>query len=167
MNLSELNHFLAGRTSVRQYLPEPVPDKVIWEILKATNKAPSAGNLESWDVIVVTDEGTRELLSDAAFLQEHVSAAPVVFVICANYVRSMSRYDERGILYAMQDATIAGIPDAGAHAAGLDHADRAFDDEWSGSEASRTYKTDYLPPDIGGTAPTTMDTGVCVHYGYW
>ena len=83
MNLSELNHFLAGRTSVRQYLPEPVPDKVIWEILKATNKAPSAGNLESWDVIVVTDEGTRELLSDAAFLQEHVSAAPVVFVICA------------------------------------------------------------------------------------
>lgn len=28
-------------------------------------------------------------------------------MVCANYVRSMSRYGERGILYAVQDATIA------------------------------------------------------------
>ena len=131
MNLSEFNHFLAGRTSVRQYLSEPVPDKIIEDILQTTRKAPSAGNLESWDVIVVTDEGTRELLADAALQQEHVSAAPVVFIVCANYVRSMSRYDERGILYAMQDATIAATYLMMAiHASGLGSCwTGAFDDE--------------------------------------
>lgn len=175
MNLSELNHFLAGRTSVRQYLPEPVPDKVIWEILKATNKAPSAGNLESWDVIVVTDEGTRELLSDAAFLQEHVSAAPVVFVICANYVRSMSRYDERGILYAMQDATIAGTYLMMAiHASGLGSCwTGAFDDEMvreilgiPGHVRPVTLLTAGYPGEVM-PPPLRMDTGEHVHYGYW
>ena len=33
--------------------------------------------------------------------------APVIFVVCSNYVRSMSRYGERGILYGLEDATIA------------------------------------------------------------
>jgi nitroreductase len=36
-----------------------------------------------------------------------VERAPVIFVVCSNYVRSMSRYGERGILYGLEDATIA------------------------------------------------------------
>ena len=46
-------------------------------------------------------------LADASFGQPHVGKAPALFVVCANYVRSMSQYGERGILYAVQDATIA------------------------------------------------------------
>jgi len=53
------------------------------------------------------DRIIREELSDAAYGQEHVREAPNLLVVCANYVRSMSRYGERGILYALQDATIA------------------------------------------------------------
>ena len=81
--------------------------------------------------MVVTDEGTRELLADAAFNQEHVKNAPLIFVVCANYVRSMSRYGERGILYAMEDATIAGTYlMLACHAAGLGSCwTGAFDDE--------------------------------------
>jgi nitroreductase len=127
MNLSEIYRFLAGRRSVRSYLPEPVPRAVIEEILAITKTAPSAGNLESWDVIVVTDAETRELLADAAFQQEHVAAAPVVFVVCANYVRAMSRYHERGLLYALEDATIAGTYLMIAiHASGLELLDRSL-----------------------------------------
>ncbi|ABD39857.1 nitroreductase [Methanospirillum hungatei JF-1] len=175
MNLSELNRFLAGRTSVRQYLPEPVADTIIEEILLSTRSAPSAGNLESWDVIVVTDEGTRELLCDAAFQQEHVSAAPVIFVVCANYVRSMSRYSERGILYAMQDATIAGTYLMMAiHASGLGSCwTGAFDDEMvreildiPGHIRPVTLLTAGYTREIV-PSPPRMETGEHVHYGYW
>lgn len=175
MNLSELNRFLAGRTSIRHYLTEPVSEEIIEEILRTTRSAPSAGGLESWDVIVVTEEGTRELLADAAFQQEHVSAAPVIFAVCANYVRSMSRYGERGILYAMQDAAIAGTYLMLAiHASGLGSCwTGAFDDEM-------VRETLDLPGHIrpitllaaGYTkemnpSPHRMETSEHVHYGCW
>jgi len=41
-------------------------------------------------------------------------------VVCANYIRSMSQYGERGILYAVEDATIAcTYMMLAAHARGL------------------------------------------------
>jgi nitroreductase len=58
-------------------------------------------------VIIVTDGDTRTALAEAALGQAHIGLAPAVFVVCANYVRSMSRYRDRGILYGLEDATIA------------------------------------------------------------
>ena len=175
MNLSELARFLSGRRSVRHYLKEQIPEDVIGEILHITRSAPSAGNLESWDVIVVTEEGTRELLADAAYQQEHVAAAPVVFVVCANYVRSMSRYSERGILYGMQDATIAGTYLMMAiHASGLGSCwTGAFDDEMvreildiPGHIRPLALLTAGYTKEIS-TAPQRMETAEHIHYGYW
>jgi nitroreductase len=108
MDSSDYLRFLTSRSSVREYNSTPVSEDEIGYILSCARTAPSAGNLEAWDVVIVTDTDTRLRLADAAFDQTHVSDAPVVFVVCANYVRSMSRYQERGILYAVQDATIAG-----------------------------------------------------------
>lgn len=107
MDSSDFYAFLAGRSSVRDFTGEPVADEDLDYILKCTGTAPSAGNLEAWDVVVVTEEETREALSEAAFQQEHIRQAPLVLIVCSNYVRSMSRYGERGILYALEDATIA------------------------------------------------------------
>jgi nitroreductase len=107
MDFSEFLAFLERRSSVRTFSGEDLGREEIDNILHAARRAPSAGNRESWDVVVVTDPETREELAQAALEQPHVAQAPVVFVICANYVRAMSRYGERGILYAVQDATIA------------------------------------------------------------
>lgn len=101
--------FMAARRSVREYeggcvITEQDKDYM----LAAAKTAPSAGNLEAWDVLVVTDEGQLELVADASAGQHQITDAGCVFVVCANYVRSMSRYGDRGILYAVQDATIAG-----------------------------------------------------------
>lgn len=120
MNISDLSQFLSSRASVRRYQDRDVPPDVLEQILTLASSAPSAGNVESWDVVVVRDPSVREVLADAALSQEHVANAPVLLVICANYVRSMTRYSERGILYALEDATIAGTYlMLGAHAAGL------------------------------------------------
>jgi nitroreductase len=107
MDSSDFLSFLTGRSSVREYDNDPVPDEEIDYLLRCASTAPSAGNLEAWDVIVVTEEDTRMALAEAAFGQTHLEQAPVIFAVCSNYVRSMSRYGERGILYALEDATIA------------------------------------------------------------
>jgi nitroreductase len=107
MNSSDLLPFLSGRSSVREFDGSPLGEEDIAYVLQCASTAPSAGNRESWDVVVVTDEGIRENLSDSAFGQQHIAEAPVVFVVCANFVRSMSQYGDRGIFYAIEDATIA------------------------------------------------------------
>ena len=107
MDSSDFFGFCTSRSSVREYEDTPLTEDEIGFILACASTAPSAGNLEAWDVIVVTDTETKRALAEAAFSQEHVERAPVIFVVCSNYVRSMSRYGERGILYGLEDATIA------------------------------------------------------------
>lgn len=107
MDSSEFLAFLESRQSVREYGDGTVTDEELSTILQAASAAPSAGDMEAWDVIVVQAEDQREALAEAAFGQEHIEKAPVILAVCSNYVRSMSRYGERGILYALEDATIA------------------------------------------------------------
>jgi len=107
MNFSEFFGFLAGRSSVRSYTGQELTPEEVEYLMDCASTAPSAGNMQAWDVVLVTDEPQKELLSAAALDQPHVRAAAALFVVTANYVRSMSRYGERGILYAIQDATIA------------------------------------------------------------
>jgi nitroreductase len=107
MDSSDFLGFLTNRTSVRDYEKDSLSEGEIEYILDCASTAPSAGNLEAWDVVIISDEDIRLALSDAAFGQSHIEKAAVVFAVCANYVRSMSRYGERGILYAVEDATIA------------------------------------------------------------
>jgi nitroreductase len=107
MDSSEFLDFLTSRTSVREYHTDDIREEELVFILDSASTAPSAGNLEAWDVVIVKDPEQKEALAAAAYDQSHVTEAPVLFVVCANYVRSMSRYGDRGILYAVQDATIA------------------------------------------------------------
>jgi nitroreductase len=131
MDSSSFLAFLSSRASVREFTPSPLGEPEIEGILRSARTAPSAGNREAWDVVVVTDGELREALAGAALSQPHVKEAPCVLVVCANYVRSVSRYGERGILYAIQDATIAcTYLMLAAHAAGLQSCwTGAFDEE--------------------------------------
>lgn len=131
MDSSEFLAFLSRRSSVREYDGTPLTQEEIDYIVSCASTAPSAGNLEAWDVVVVTAEDTRLALADAAFSQGHVEQAPVLFVVCANYVRSMSQYGERGILYGLEDAAIAcTYMMLAAHACGLDSCwTGAFEDD--------------------------------------
>jgi nitroreductase len=78
------------------------------QVLAAANAAPSAGNLQGYEIFRVTHEKERAALAHAALDQFFVAQAPVVLVFCANQARSAAKYRERGArLYAIQDATIA------------------------------------------------------------
>lgn len=85
-----------------------VSDKDIHRMIEAAIQAPSAGNCQPWHFIVVRDRRIREALADAAYGQEFVAQAPVVFAVCAEPARSASRYGKRGVeLYCLQDTAAA------------------------------------------------------------
>jgi len=97
-----------SRHSVRLFKEKEIEKKKLMEILDAANKAPSAGNLQGYEIVVVKDYKTKANLSKAAFDQEFIAQAPVVLVFFANQKKSSWRYGERGKeLYSIQDATIA------------------------------------------------------------
>lgn len=106
MNLKDV---LEGRRSVRRYSDRPVDRDAVVSLLEAAETAPSAGNLRAREYYVVTSPEMRSALSVAAFGQEHVAAAPVVVVVCADPARSGLRYGDRGQLYSIQDAAAATV----------------------------------------------------------
>ena len=97
------------RHSVRKYQTDTTiePEK-LHAILEMACAAPSAGDLQSYKIIVVKNQETRDALASAAENQTFIKEAPVSLVFCADPKRSEEKYGDRGVqLYALQDATIA------------------------------------------------------------
>jgi len=70
---------IADRRSVRKYLPDPVPERVLARVLEAGSLAPSGHNRQPWRFVVVREEGRRRALADAAASHNgFIAEAPVV-----------------------------------------------------------------------------------------
>ncbi len=96
------------RRSVRQFTSQQVMKAQVRRILEAANRAPSAGNLQAYQVYVVRDPEVRRRLDVASGSQGPVAQAPVALVFCAVPSRSAARYGAKGEqLFCVQDATIA------------------------------------------------------------
>jgi nitroreductase len=103
----ELKEAIRNRRSTRDFSDTMIPASVINEILDFANRAPSAGNLQAREFIIVDDEFQREQLSIAANDQTFIAEAPVIIIVCANLKR-ISSYGKRGReLYCIQDASAA------------------------------------------------------------
>jgi len=104
----DLFEAIKGRRSIRSFKQTPIPEEIINKILEAACWAPSAGNLQSWEFILIKDEETKKKLCDAALGQCFIQEAPLTIVVCANQKRSSSRYGSRGAnLYSICDASAA------------------------------------------------------------
>jgi len=100
----ELEEAIRKRRSVRRYLDKDVEDEKIQRILDAARWAPSAGNLQSVEYIVVKDKETKNKLSETSYGQAQSRDAPVNIVVCVNF-RKISHYGERGVeLYSIQES---------------------------------------------------------------
>lgn len=99
---------LGRRRSTRAFLPKPVEGAKLQRVLEAANSAPSAGDLQAYEIVVVKESARKRALATAALDQDFIAQAPVVLVFFANPSRSSSKYGSRGAsLYCIQDATIA------------------------------------------------------------
>jgi nitroreductase len=104
------------RRSIRRYLPNPVPEAILSEILEAARWAPSAVNSQPWHFVVVADPARKAFLADKARLMgivrwKHLESAPVVIAIIG---------DPRGNRFSTVDCSLAGMSlMLAAHSLGL------------------------------------------------
>lgn len=112
---------ISSRHSVRAFKDAPLPDEMMEKILNAANKAASAGNLQSYQIFVVTKKENKKKLVVAAHDQNFIEEASAVLVFCADPKNSAIEYGKRGEeLFCIQDATIAcSYSQLAAHALGL------------------------------------------------
>ncbi len=97
-----------NRHSIRAFTAVPIEPNNLQQILEAANRAPSAGNLQGYEIFVVQNAAKKAALTKAALDQEFIADAPVVLVFCTHAARSAQKYGRRGeTLYTVQDATIA------------------------------------------------------------
>ena len=103
----DLKEVIRNRYSVRNFSDKMFPKKIIDEIIEYANLAPSAGNLQARDFVIINDNNIKEKLSIAALNQKFIVEAPINIVVCANLKR-ISSYGNRGReLYCIQDASAA------------------------------------------------------------
>ena len=92
---------IINRRSVRSYRSDAVSEEQIEQVLRAAMAAPSAGNQQPWEFIVVTD---RSLLTKITEVHPHskmLLEAPAAIVVCGNLSR------EKHADYWVQDCSAA------------------------------------------------------------
>ena len=96
------------RQSIRAFQDKAIEQEQVQQILETINRAPSAGNLQGYEVYLVTDRDARQALARSTNGQDFITQAPLALVFCAHPGRSAKKYGQRGTtLYCVQDATIA------------------------------------------------------------
>ncbi|MFQ5924945.1 MAG: nitroreductase family protein [Dehalococcoidia bacterium] len=115
------------RRSIRQYKPTPVSEEKLNAVLEAARWAPSWGNTQCWNLVLVRDAETKERLAETLNPTNRgiaaMQSAPIVIVACAEkgrsgYYRGEVATDKGDwfmfdVALAMQNVTLA------AHALGL------------------------------------------------
>ncbi|HJX24484.1 MAG TPA: nitroreductase family protein [Candidatus Bathyarchaeia archaeon] len=97
---------IKARRSVRAYLPDTVPEEVLERILEAARFAPSAGNIQPWHFIVVTDPQKRTQISKGGRFARFLSESPTVIVGCG-MKRSTTKWHVVDTTIAMQNMVLA------------------------------------------------------------
>lgn len=163
------------RRSIRRFKDSAVGKDVIEELLNAAQMAPSAGNLQARDFIVISDRIIKRKLTEAALNQPFIEEAPIVIVGVANIERSARKYRSRGELYAIQDitATLMNLLLA-AHSRGLATCWVGAFDGYAVSELLRlpdkARPVAIIPlgyADEKPTAPPRMGLDKVVHWEAW
>lgn len=91
-----------SRRSIRSFTNEPVGEEQITRLLRAAMAAPSAGNQQPWEFIVVRQRSTLEAIMRIHTHSLMLKEAPVAIVVCADLKRSKYPVD-----YWIQDCAAA------------------------------------------------------------
>jgi nitroreductase len=103
----DLDRCLHERRSCRDYTSKKISLATVSEIIEAGSWAPSAGNVQNWNFIVVSDEEKRKKLSQLCMDQDWMIDAPIHVIICNDKKKVVDLYPKRGELYASQHCAYA------------------------------------------------------------
>ena len=94
-NPNDKIRFLRNLRAVRQFLPEPVPQDVIDDILEVARWTGSSTNSQPWDLIVVRDRAMLQTLSQLEGSVKYMAnAAFAIVVVMAGENKNTEPFDE-------------------------------------------------------------------------
>ena len=80
----ELMEGILTRRSIRKFTDKKVPKEIIDELLKAAMQAPSAGNNQPWEFIVIDDRKLLVKVPEFHPYSKMLKEAPLAILICAH-----------------------------------------------------------------------------------
>lgn len=96
------------RRSIRKFKDRPVEWEKVSLILEAAKSAPTAGNLQNFKFILVTDKDKIKKLSEACLKQFWIQTANMIIVVVAEPQKAEQFYGARGErLYTVQNCAAA------------------------------------------------------------
>jgi nitroreductase len=72
------------RRSIRAYTDQPVSDEMIEKLLLAAMSAPSAGNGQPWQFVVITERAVLDSLADLLPFGKMLHQAPLAIAVCGD-----------------------------------------------------------------------------------
>ncbi len=93
-----------NRSSIRSYSDKEIDNSTLTKLIKAGMAAPTAGNKQPWEFIVVTDQAILQKLSEYNPYAKMVAKAPAAIVVCGNLAKGFSGIEEQ---FWIQDTSAA------------------------------------------------------------
>lgn len=78
---------IMNRRTIRKFKDKPIPEEIVYKIIEAGQRAPTACSLQTYSIIWVKDEEKRKKIFEACGKQPFILEAPVTLVICADVRR--------------------------------------------------------------------------------
>jgi nitroreductase len=103
----EFREVVEERRSIRKFFPKPVEMEKIGELIHMGMKAPSIGDLQPWNFIIVTKAQKLQDIADACPYERWLYQAPILIVICSLGDKAESYYPGKGRLWASQSCAAA------------------------------------------------------------
>lgn len=85
------------RTSLRRYADRPISKEHLDMIIESAMRAPTAGNMMLYSIIIVDDQAKKETLSRTCDNQPFIAKAPLVMVFVADYQKWFDYYQISGV----------------------------------------------------------------------
>ncbi len=105
---------LKNRMSLRKYADEPVTKEHLDIIIEGAMRAPTAGNMMLYSILVIKDEEKKKILSKTCDNQPFIASAPVVLIFLADMQRWFDYYNHCNVKeYCEKKGLEFNAPDEG------------------------------------------------------
>jgi nitroreductase len=105
--MNQVMDVLLKRKSMRAYEDKKIGTDIRAEILKATLRAPTAGNMMLYSIIEVTDQKIKDKLAITCDNQPFIARAPMVWLFLADYQRWFDYFVASGVEELCKQKNIA------------------------------------------------------------